>query len=166
MIFDKGIPAYATREFRNFGLYKAGDLYKYLFTREDNILLNSGAIKLLPKHLCKYYLLHDTVLSDGPHKMGEELKPSSFDDNTLNVLVKTNVLRCELADSIKNKDDKDIVKMAKLYECVGNTFKQVSTDLGLDFEVVKTEFDLKQGGNNKKVKEKDLEKLNKILLGV
>ena len=49
------LPAYATREFRNYGLYRAGSLYKFMFTKEDNVLLSTGAIKLLPFNMCKFY---------------------------------------------------------------------------------------------------------------
>ena len=56
-----------------------------------------------------------------------------------------------------------LIKSAQLYDCVGETFKTVSTTLGLDFEKVKETFDLKQGANTKKVKATDITKLQKLL---
>ena len=52
------IPAYTTREFRNFGVHKANELYDYKFTVQDLALLNSGAIKLFPRAMCDFIELN------------------------------------------------------------------------------------------------------------
>ena len=168
MIFLDGrcLPAYTTREVRNYGLHKAGTLYKFLFTREDNLLLDTGAIKLLPYNMCKFYTTHDVLLNSKQCHAGDVIDPKEFDENTLKVLVKTNVVRCELNKELANKNEEDIVKEAKIYECIGKTFKQSSEILGLDFSLVKDKFELKKGSNQAKVKQEHIESIKEILTGV
>lgn len=163
--FDKGMLAYATREFRNLGLYKENSLYKYLFTKEDNMLLNNGTIKLLPYSMFKIYVSHDCMLNGKQYKSGDEINTKDFTDSVIRTLIKTNVLKCELIDSLKESEDKDIIGLAKIYDCIGQTFNQASISLGLDYDILKKEFDLKQGGKQKRITEQDIDKLKGIVLG-
>lgn len=163
MTNNLGMPAYTTREVRNYGLFKAGSLYKYLFTREDNLLLNSGAIELFPFDMCKLYTSNTTNLDGKEYEAGSLIDYTKFDDNTLKVLIKTNVIKCELKEEFKDKEITEIIKLAQLYNCVGDTFKNVSNKLELDFDTVKEKFELKQGGQNKKVKSEDIITLQELL---
>lgn len=165
MIFLDGrcLPAYTTREFRNYGLHKAGTLYKFLFTREDNILLSTGAIKFLPYHMCKFTTTHDVILNGNQCHAGDIINPSDFEESVLKVLVKTNVLKCELSENFVDKDEEFIVKEAQLSDCIGKTFKQASESLGLDFAVVKEKFELKKGATQAKVKNEHLEAIKELL---
>ena len=165
MIFLDGrcLPAYTTREFRNYGLHKAGTLYKFLFTREDNILLSTGAIKFLPYHMCKFITTHDVILNGNQCHAGDIINPSDFEESVLKVLVKTNVLKCELSENFVDKDEEFIVKEAQLSDCIGKTFKQASESLGLDFAVVKEKFELKKGATQAKVKNEHLEAIKELL---
>ena len=165
MIFLDGrcLPAYTTREFRNYGLHKAGTLYKFLFTREDNILLSTGAIKILPYYMCKFIATHDVVLNGKQCHVGDIINPSDFEESVLKVLIKTNVLKCELSEDFADKDEEFIVKEAQLSDCIGKTFKQASESLGLDFAVVKEKFELKKGSTQTKVKQEHLEAIKELL---
>ena len=165
MIFLDGrcLPAYTTREFRNYGLHKAGALYKFLFTREDNILLSTGAIKFLPHYMCKFIATHDVMLNGKQCHAGDVINPSDFEESVLKVLIKTNVLRCELSEDFADKDEEFIVKEAQLSDCIGKTFKQASESLGLDFAVVKEKFELKKGATQAKVKQEHLEVMKELL---
>ena len=87
----------------------------------------------------------------------------NIDDKTLQTLLKMNVVRQEFKPVFKDLEVEKLIKSAQLYDCVGETFKTVSTTLGLDFEKVKETFDLKQGANTKKVKATDITKLQKLL---
>lgn len=164
--FDKGMLAYATREFRNLGLYKENSLYKYLFTKEDNMLLNNGTIKLLPYSMFKIYVSHDCILNGKQYKSGDEINTKDFTDSVIRTLIKTNVIKCELIDSLKELKDEEIINLAKIYECVGQTFGQTSTLLNIDFDVLKEKFELKQNGKQKRVTEQDINKIKEIVLGV
>lgn len=160
---DLGMPAYTTREFRNFGLHKAGSLYQYQFTQSENLLIYSGAIKLFPYQMYKFYTTNETNLNGKKVKKGTVINYKDFDENTLKVLVKTNILKCTICDDLKDKNEKELISIAKLYNCVGLTFKKVSNTFGLDFDKVKEVFELKQGANTKKVKTSDIEKLQELL---
>ena len=96
-------------------------------------------------------------------KKGTVINYKDFDENTLKVLVKTNILKCTICDDLKDKNEKELISIAKLYDCVGLTFKKVSGTFGLDFDKVKEVFKLKQGANTKKVKTNDIEKLQELL---
>lgn len=161
---NQGLPAYTIREIRNFGLFKAGVLYKYLFTREDNLLLDSGAIKLLPFNMCDFYISHDTVLAGKEYKKDEKINAEEF-EQYIKTFVKTNVVRCEIKPELVNKGEEEIVKLAKLYNCVGLTFSKLSEELGIDYEIIKDKFELKQGGKQKKVTPQDIDKLKTIQVG-
>jgi len=153
------IPAYTTRSFRNFGLHNENSLYKFMFTKEDRALLNTGAIKLIPQEMCKYSVSNEVVLNGKKYYSNDIVNPQEFDEGTLMVLLKTNVIKTELKEDFINKEDLDIVKTAKLYDCVGLTFKKASEFLNIDFDVLKDKFELKQGGSNKKITKKDIETL-------
>lgn len=163
--FDKGMLAYTTRDVRNYGMFKANSLYKYLFTREDNMLLNTGAIKLLPYSMFKIYTSHDCMLNSKKYKSGDIINTKDFTDSVIRTLIKTNVIKCELIEELNNLKEDEIVKLAKIYECAGLTFNQVSNIFNIDFEILKEKFDLKQGGKQKKVTNEDIQKIKEILLG-
>lgn len=157
------IPAYTTREFRNFGVHKANELYDYKFTIQDLALLNSGAIKLFPREMCDFIAVEPSVLQGVKYNAGEKVDVKNFDDKTLKTILKTHVLQQVFKTDFKNFDNTQLIKAAQLYDCVGETFKTVSTTLGLDFEKIKETFDLKQGANTKKVKASDVTKLQELL---
>lgn len=157
------MPAYTTREVRNFGFFKANSLYKYLFTPEDKMLVETGAIKLFPLSMCNFYATSDVAFTDKKYKIGEQIDIINFDENTLKILLKTKVIKCELRDEFKNLSDEDIITQAKLYSYVGKTFKDVSNDLSLEFSIIKEKFDLKQGGAKKKVSEENLSLIKELL---
>ena len=97
----------------------------------------------------KAYKIGDCVIaleSDG--KIGDSRLYSKFlsdekadikniDDKTLQTLLKMNVVRQEFKPVFKDLEVEKLIKSAQLYDCVGETFKTVSTTLGLDFEKVK-----------------------------
>ena len=153
------IPAYTTRSFRNFGLHEKDCLYKYQFTKEDRALLNTGAIKLIPCEMCNYLVSNEVVLNGKKYYSNDIVNPQEFDEGTLMVLLKTGVLKTQMKEDFLTKSEKDIVKTANLYNCVGLTFKKASEFLNIDFEILKDKFELKQGGSNKKITQKDLELL-------
>lgn len=157
------LPAYTTREVRNYGRFEANSLYKFLFTREDNLLLSTGAIKLLPFSMLYFYASHNIQLCGEKYNTGDTLDISKIDENTLKTLVKTNVIKFDFIDKIKNLSDEEIVKLAKTYDLVGKTFKQTSDELGIDFDTIKNKFGLKQGGAKKLVKPEDIEKFIELL---
>ena len=109
--------------------------------------------------MCKYSITNEVVLNGKKYYPNDIVNPQEFDEGTLMVLLKTNVIKTELKEDFINKEDLDIVKTAKLYDCVGLTFKKASEFLNIDFDVLKDKFELKQGGSNKKVTQKDLELL-------
>lgn len=156
-------PAYTTREFRNFGVHKANELYDYRYMVQDLALLKSGAIKLFPREMCDYYAVNPAILQGAKYNADEKVDIKNIDDKTLQTLLKMNVVRQEFKTEFKNLDIKQLIKIAELNNCVGETFKTVSATLGLDFEKVKETFDLKQGANTKKVKATDITKLQKLL---
>lgn len=157
-------PAYTTREVRNLNLFKSNSLYKFMFTRTDNLLLDSGAVKLIPLQMCKVFVSSGINLSGKVYKAGDIIDCSKFDFNTIRVLVKTGVLKCELKDEFKDLEDKDLIQNAILYNYVGKPFKDIIKDLNLDKNIVKETFNFQQGYLNKKITEKDLEKIKRIYL--
>lgn len=160
------LPAYTTREFRNYGLYKAGTFYKYLFTKEDNSLLATGAIKLIPFELCTLKTNHKVVLAGKQYNANEDVDYTKFDINVLKTLIKNNVINCCLKDEYKNKDINFIIKKSEILNLIGKTFQEVSEILDIDYEILKEKFELKQGGKKKKVNKADLDKINEIISGV
>lgn len=157
------IPAYTTRDVRNYGYFKANSLYKYLFTPEDKILVETGAIKLFPLSMCNFYTTNDVVFSDKKYKANEEIDVNIFDENTLKILIKTNVIKCELKENFKYLDEENIIKQVKLYDCVGKNFKEISEILSIDFSTIKEKFELKQGGAKKKVTEENIPQIKELL---
>lgn len=154
------IPAYTTKEFRNFGTHEADTLYKYKFTPQDRNLLINGSIKLVPTQLCEYTVTRDIILDGKKCNNGIKIEVDKFDEKTLMTLLKTGTLKCALKEEYKNGD---ILKLCKVYDCLGKTFKTVSTELNIDYEVLKEKFELKQGGTNKKVSKKDIELLKELI---
>lgn len=160
------IIAYTTREFRNFGLYFPNQLYMFKFTKEDNMLLSTGAIKLLPYSMCNVFVNKPVVLNGKKYEANEEVNCADFEEKTLMVLLKTGVIKLELKEDFKELSEEEVVSLAKVYECIGKTFKKASEQLGLDFDMVKEKFELKQGSNAKKVTSEDVSKFNELILGV
>ncbi len=160
------LPAYTTRDFRNFGLHKANSLYKFMFTIQDIALLNTGAVKLFPTSMCKYTSIKDVNLNSKKYCANEEIDIKEFDEKTLFTLLKASVLKCELKEEFAQLDENKLIQLVNLYDCVGKTFKTTSTSLNLDFEKIKEKFELKQGGASKKVKFEDITKLQELLLEV
>lgn len=158
------IPAYTNREVRNYGLHNANSLYKYMFTREDNILIETGAISLFPFSMFKFYTYKPVNLNGVMYEANAEINPKDFDENTLRVLVKTKVLMLDFIEDLKSLNVEELIKQAKVYTCEGLTFKQLSETLNIDFAIIKEKFELKQGGNKKKVTSQDIAKLKEFAL--
>lgn len=156
-------PAYTTREFRNFGTHKENELYDYKFTVQDLALLNSGAIKLFPREMCDYTATQPAILQGVKYNTDDKVDIKNIDDKTLNTLLKMNVVHQEFKPDFKDLSIENLIKSAQLYECIGQSFKTVSDNLGLNFDKVKETFGLKQGANTKKVKATDINELQKLL---
>lgn len=161
-IKDSSILGYVTRDVRNYGLHKKGELYNYRFTREDNILLNSGAIKLFPLDFYKFTSNVNAILGGEKHIVGQELDKSKFDDEVLKMLIRTHMVKIEMKDEYKNIEVEDLIANVQTNSYIGKTFKQVAEEKGIEFEIIKEAFGLKQGGAKKKVTEKDLELLQTL----
>lgn len=160
------IPMYTTREFRNLGLYKENQIYNFMFTPSDNALYRTGAIKKFPDSMYDFRLTRSTVLDNGKeYEGGSTITPDMFDEKSLDVFLRTGLITCELKKEFAELDIEDLFKYIKLNEVVGSTFKKASELLGIDFEIVKEKFELKQGATNKKVKKEDI-KLFKELIEV
>lgn len=157
------MPAYTTREIRNYGFFKANSLYKYLFTPEDKLLIETGAIKLFPLSMCDFFVTNDVTFSDKKYKTGEQIDVANFDDNTLKVLLKTKVLKCQLKEEFNSLSEDEIIIEAKLYDYIGKTFKELAESLSLDFSFVKEKFELKQGASKKKIAEGNLPLIKELL---
>lgn len=157
------IPAYTTREVRNFGLYNAKQFYKFRFTREDRALLLSKAIKLFPQSMCHFTVTRPCVLLGVKRDGGQTIDVSKFDEKILMTLLKTGVIGCELKPELKELDTEKVIKLAETYSLVGQTFKKVAETLGVEFETIKTAFELKQGGANKKITAEDITKLQELI---
>ena len=158
------IPAYTNREVRNFGLYTTNSLYKYMFTREDNILIETGAISLFPLSMFKFYTCKPVNLNGIMYEANAEINAKDFDENTLKVLIKTKVLALDFIEDLKTLTTEELIKQAKVYTCEGLTFKQLAETLNIDFSIIKEKFELKQGGNKKKVTSQDIIKLKEFAL--
>lgn len=157
------ILAYTTRDFRNFGLHNANELYKYKFTPQDLSLLNSGAIKLIPFDMYNIYTLNSVVLNGKKYNKMENVDIKELEKKTLFTLLKTGILKADLKDEYKNIEIKKLIQIIELENYVGKTFKSVSNDLNIDFGKIQELFNLKQGANSKKIKKDDLTKLSKLL---
>lgn len=157
------MPAYTTREFRNYGLHKADSLYKFMFTMEDRALLDSGAIKLFPIEMCNFTVKNSITLAGKKYKSGTSVDVSSFDEKVLNTLVKTGVLICSLKEEYNTENTQHLIKQAELRKMIGKNLKEVCLNLSIDFEQAKETLNLKQGANKKKLTKKDLDLLSSIL---
>lgn len=157
------MPAYTNREFMNFGLHKKHELYSYKFTPNDRALLISGAISLFPRQFYEYKASHDTNLSGKKVKANEILDYKNFEDNTLNMLMRTGVISCTLKPEFKDLSKEDLIKTAKLYNAVGLSIKEVSDMFDIDIQEIRTILGLKNNATKKQIKEEDLEKLQVLL---
>lgn len=154
------VPAYTTKEVRSFGTHEANTLYKYKFTPQDRNLLINGSIKLVPIQLCQYIITRDIILDGKKYTNGLEVNVENFEEKVLMTLLKTGTLKCSIKEEYQNSD---IIKLCKIYDCLGKTFKTVSTELDIDFEILKEKFELKQGSSNKKVSKKDIDLLKELI---
>lgn len=157
------MPAYTNREFVNFGLHKENDLYNYKFTTNDRNLLLSGAISLFPKNLYEYKVSHDTILKGKKFVSNEVIDYKEFDENILNTLLKTGIIKCNLKPEFENLPKDELIKKAKLYNMVGLSIKEVSEQLDIDLAEIRTILGLKGNATKKQVKEEDLEKIQELL---
>lgn len=157
------MPVYTTREVRNCGVYKPYQLYKYKFTPEENSLLRMGALKKFPLEMCDFYANRPVMLIDKKYDLNESVDVKLFDEDTLNVLLRTGTIICSLKEEFKSIDEAKLSNVLKIYSLIGMNYKNASEFLGIEFDVIKEKFDLKQGGANKKIKEKDLDKFKEIL---
>lgn len=158
------IPAYITRDFRNFGTYKANTLYNYKFTIQELSLLNSGAIKLIPESMCDYTTPRDVQLNGKKYNAGEIVNIEEIDKTALYTLLKTGIIEASLKEDFKKLDKTVIVELAKVNDLIGKTFKTAIDTLSLDTDKTKELFGLKQ--LTKKIKKEDIVKLQELILEV
>lgn len=157
------VPMYTTREFRNLGLFKANQIYNFLFTPSDNALYRSGAVKKFPDSMYKFTTNKATIINGKEYQQNSQVESSLFDEKTLDILVKTGVIICELKEEYAKLDTEDLFKQVKINEVIGLTFKKASEILGIDFEIVKEKFDIKKGATNKKVKAEDIDTFKELI---
>ena len=158
------VPAYVTRDFRNFGTYKANTLYNYKFTIQELSLLNSGAIKLIPEIMCDYTTPRDVQLNGKKYVSGELVNIDEIDKTALYTLLKTGLITSSLKKDFEKLTETEIVEIAKMNDLIGKTFKTAIEALSLDTDKVKEVFKLKQ--LTKKIKKEDIEKLQELKLEV
>ena len=154
-------PAYTNREFVNFGLHKANELYDYKFTPNDRMLLDSGAISMVPLQMYDLRVAHDCVLNSKKRLANEEIGYKEFEDEVLMTLIRTGVIICNIKQEYDNEEK--IIKTAKTFNYVGKTFKQLAEDLEIDFSEIKDKFGLKQNATKKKITEENIEGILELL---
>lgn len=155
--------AYVKKDFNHFGLYKKDTLYKVRFTPQDNTLLNSNTIELLPFEMCDFNIVRQIVLAGKNYNPNDKLDASKIDFNTLKTLLKTNLIKFSIKKEFENMSEEKIVKLAKLYKYVGLTFKSFSDDFNIDFEIVKEKFELKQGSIKKTIKKENIQQIFELI---
>lgn len=155
--------AYIKRDFNHFGLHKKNTLYKVMFTPQDNTLLNTKVIELLPYNMCKFTIAYPMVLAGKQYKPNDELDPNKLEFNLIKTLLKSKAIKFSLKDEFKNLPEDEIVKNAKLGKYIGLTFKEFSDDFNIDFEIIKEKFDLKQGAIKKTIKQENIPQIFELL---
>lgn len=155
--------AYIKRDFNHFGLHKKDTLYKVMFTPQDNTLLATKVIELLPYEMCNFNILYPMVLAGKKYNSNDELDPNKLDFNVLKTLLKSRAIKFSLKEDIKKLPEDNIVKMCKIYKSVGLTFKELSDEFGIDFEIVKEKFDLKQGATKKTIKKENIPQIFELI---
>lgn len=157
------MPAYTNREFVNFGLHRANELYSYKFTMNDRALLQTGAISLFPKQICEYKVSHDAILNGSKKKANDILDYKDFQENVLETLLKTGIVICDLKPEYKNLSSEDLIKNAKLYDTIGLSVKEVSNKLNIDIADIRNSLGLKSNATKRQIKEEDLEKIKELI---
>ena len=155
------LKAYTNRDFINFGLHKANTLYDYKFTSNDRMLLDSGAISLIPLQMYDLTIAHDSVLNGEKRVAGEKIDYKIFEKEVLMTLIRTGIIKCTIKDEYDSEEK--IIKTAKILNYAGKTFKQLSEDFNIDFSKIKEKFELKQNATRKKITENDIENILDLL---
>lgn len=155
------LKAYTNRDFVNFGLHRANTLYDYKFTSNDRMLLDSGAISLVPLQMYDLIIAHDSILNGEKKLAGEKINYKDFEIEVLMTLIKTGIVKCVIKEDY-NTEEK-IIKTAKVFNYTGKTFKQLAEDLEIDFSEIKEKFGLKQNATKKKITEENIEGILELL---
>lgn len=155
------LKAYTNRDFVNFGLHKANTLYDYKFTSNDRMLLDSGAISLVPLQMYDLIIAHDSILNGEKKLAGEKINYKDFEIEVLMTLIRTGIVKCVVKEDY-NTEEK-IIKTAKAFNYTGKTFKQLAEDLEIDFSKIKEKFGLKQNATKKKITEENIEGILELL---
>ena len=121
------LQAYTNRDFVNYGFHKANKLYEYKFTSNDRMLLDSGAISMIPLQMYDFKIAHDCILNGKKRLANEEINYKEFEDETLMTLIRTGIIICNIKKDYDNEEK--IIKTAKTFNYVGKTFKQLAEDL-------------------------------------
>jgi len=155
------LQAYTNRDFVNYGFHKANKLYEYKFTSNDRMLLDSGAISMIPLQMYDLKVAHDCILNGEKRLANEEINYKEFEDKTLMTLIRTGIIVCNIKQEYDNEEK--IIKTAKTFNYVGKTFKQLADDLEIDFSEIKDKFGLKQNATKKKITEENIEGILELL---
>lgn len=155
------LKAYTNRDFVNFGLHRANTLYDYKFTSNDRMLLDSGAISLVPLQMYDLIIAHDSILNGEKKLAGEKINYKDFEIEVLMTLIKTGIVKCVIKENYDTEEK--IIKTAKVFNYAGKTFKQLAEDLEIDFSEIKEKFGLKQNATRKKVTEENIEGILELL---
>lgn len=155
------LKAYTNRDFVNFGLHRANTLYDYKFTSNDRMLLDSGAISLVPLQMYDLIIAHDSILNGEKKLAGEKINYKDFEIEVLMTLIKTGIVKCVIKEDYDT--EAKIIKTAKAFNYAGKTFKQLAEDLEIDFSEIKEKFGLKQNATRKKVSEENIEGILELL---
>ena len=155
------LKAYTNRDFVNFGLHRANTLYNYKFTSNDRMLLDSGAISLVPLQMYDLIIAHDSILNGEKKLAGEKINYKDFETEVLMTLIRTGIVQCVIKEDYDT--EAKIIKTAKAFNYAGKTFKQLAEDLEIDFSEIKEKFGLKQNATRKKVTEENIEGILELL---
>ena len=155
------LKAYTNRDFVNFGLHRANTLYDYKFTSNDRMLLDSGAISLVPLQMYDLIIAHDSILNGEKKLAGEKINYKDFEIEVLMTLIRTGIVKCVIKENYDTEEK--IIKTAKVFNYAGKTFKQLAEDLEIDFSEIKEKFGLKQNATRKKVTEENIEGILELL---
>lgn len=155
------LQAYTNRDFVNYGFHRANKLYEYKFTSNDRMLLDSGAISLIPLQMYDLRVAHDCVLGGKKRLANEEVNYQDFEVEILMTLIRTGIITCTIKNDYDNEEK--IIKTAKAFNYTGKTFKQLAEDLEIDFSEIKEKFNLKQNATKKKITEENIEGILELL---
>ena len=105
------LKAYTNRDFVNFGLHRANTLYDYKFTSNDRMLLDSGAISLVPLQMYDLIIAHDSILNGEKKLAGEKINYKDFEIEVLMTLIRTGIVQCVIKEDYDT--EAKIIKTAK-----------------------------------------------------